>query len=186
MFLIIYVDDIYLFINDKKSVLRFRDQLFKVFDIIDNDNKAYFLSINIEWINDGVKISQRTTIEQMLKKYKLEDIPITVTPITDVLEPNTNGKARSEFIKRYLLEVRSYIYPAQMSRLDIAFATGVTGRFLLNLSQQYSDAVRRIYTYLKGTKTLGMIYKKKTPITLEGYIDSDYAGYPNTFRSITG
>jgi hypothetical protein len=186
MFLVIYVDDIYLFTDSDKNATTFRDQLFEVFDMTDDDDKSYFLGMNIEWSTDGVKIHQRNAIEQMIRKHNLDKIPTVVTPITTVLPANTEAKPSPDFITRYLSEVGSLIYPAQMSRPDISFAVSVSGRFSSNPNQHHVDAEHRIYAYLKGSKEQGLVCKKSTPLIIEGYVDSDHGGCPTTFRSTTG
>nr|KYP50957.1 Retrovirus-related Pol polyprotein from transposon TNT 1-94 [Cajanus cajan] len=47
-------------------------------------------------------------------------------------------------------------------------------------------AVRRIIRYLKGTSMRGLFFPNDCPTTLVGYSDADWAGCPDTRRSVTG
>nr|GEX31405.1 hypothetical protein [Tanacetum cinerariifolium] len=48
------------------------------------------------------------------------------------------------------------------------------------------EAVKKIFKYLKGQPKLGLWYPKESPLVLEAYSDSDYAGANKDRKSITG
>lgn len=122
----------------------------------------------------------------MLKKHNLDDITTVTSPITEVLPANTGPSASPAFITKYLSKVGSLNYPSQMTRLDISFATGVAGRFSSNPNQAHMAALDRVYAYLKGSISRGLTINPKAHLELVGYVDSDHAGCPTTFRSCTG
>ena len=47
-------------------------------------------------------------------------------------------------------------------------------------------AIRRIIQYLRGTASRGLFFPVGSPLHLVAYSDSDWAGCPNTCRSVTG
>jgi hypothetical protein len=60
-------------------------------------------------------------------------------------------------------------------------------RFASNLSQDHVQVIKRIFRYLKGTITLGIIYSSANQsLYLQGYCDADYAGDIASAKSITG
>nr|GEZ15896.1 hypothetical protein [Tanacetum cinerariifolium] len=48
------------------------------------------------------------------------------------------------------------------------------------------EAVKKIFKYLKGQTKLGLWYPKESPLVLEAYSDSDYAGSNKDRKSTTG
>ena len=76
-------------------------------------------------------------------------------------------------------------YLPSTSRPDLAYATGLIGRYNANLNQTHMDAAIRIYAYLADTINLRIYYTKDAP-ELKGFIDSDYGGCRDTAKSTTG
>ncbi|GKB03776.1 putative ribonuclease H-like domain-containing protein [Tanacetum coccineum] len=61
-------------------------------------------------------------------------------------------------------------------RPDIIFAVCGCARFQVTPKGSHLHAVKRIFRYLKGHPKLGLWYPKDSPLDLEAYSDSDYAG----------
>jgi hypothetical protein len=73
-----------------------------------------------------------------------------------------------------------------ISRPDIAYATGKVARRMENPTRSDYLDVKRILRYLKGTSDLGIRYPREGDLTLEAYCDSDYGGDEETRKSIAG
>ncbi|GKC05008.1 hypothetical protein Tco_0996618, partial [Tanacetum coccineum] len=71
--------------------------------------------------------------------------------------------------------IRSLMYLTS-SRPDIMFSVCACSRFQVQPKVSYLNAVKRIFRYLKGQPKLGLWYPKDSPLTLESFSDSDYAG----------
>jgi hypothetical protein len=91
----------------------------------------------------------------------------------------------------------SYWYDALSifnSRPDIAFAVNHCARYCTNPTVNHEIAVKRIARYLKQTKDRGMIISPKPNLTLDLWVDADFAGLwniadtndPASVRSRTG
>ncbi len=185
-FLVVYVDDMIVLAPDQKTIDLFKRDLFKVFSMTDQDECKYFLGVHIDRADRSLKIHQKTAIIQILKRYGLEDIPPIKTPIREIPSKNTGERASPEFIKTYISKVGSLNYISQTSRPDITFAASVAGRFNANPNQEHMDNVHRIYAYLKGTMERGIVYSDALELSLEAFVDADWGGCPDTFRSTTG
>ena len=187
MYLTVYVDDIIVFAAPGGHVKAFRSQLQNTFDVTEKVGCDYYLGMHIEHNNRSIRIHQANFIQQLLDRYNLNDIVPVSTPMDPkkVLQKETKLQASDEFKSRYLSMFGSLIYLTTISRSDIAYAVSVVGRFSANPNQQHMDAVVRIYSYLKGTKTRGMNFSSSGGY-LKGFVDSDWGGCPDTSRSTTG
>jgi hypothetical protein len=59
---------------------------------------------------------------------------------------------------------------------DIAYVTGLLGRFQSNPGQEHWKLVKKVLWYLQGTKGLMLTYRKIESLSIVRYSDSDYAG----------
>ena len=62
----------------------------------------------------------------------------------------------------------------------------VVSKFNSKPNQAHLTAVKRIFRYLKGTVSLGVIYQKSGDGVLVGYSDADWAGDQDNRHSTTG
>jgi hypothetical protein len=72
-----------------------------------------------------------------------------------------------------------------MTRVDLAYAASLYGRYNAKPDQTHLDAITRAYAYARGTLDVGITYTKHNPQLLR-YCDADWAGCPDTRRSTTG
>lgn len=73
-----------------------------------------------------------------------------------------------------------------ITRPDIAFAAQQVSQFMHTPRHLHLAGVRRIIRYLKGASTRGLFFPAGKPLSLVGHSDVDWAGCPNTRRSVTG
>jgi len=83
------------------------------------------------------------------------------------------------------------LYMSVTTRPDIAFSVGNLARFGEKHGMSHWIALVRVLKYLKHTITHGLVFKRRVERgilnqELVGYCDSDYAGCPNTRKSVTG
>ncbi|GJW62384.1 putative ribonuclease H-like domain-containing protein, partial [Tanacetum coccineum] len=72
------------------------------------------------------------------------------------------------------------------SRPDIMFSVCACSRFQVQPKVSHLNAVKRIFRYLKGQPKLGLWYPKESPLILEDFSNSDYAGASLDRKSTTG
>mmetsp|Transcript_15176 Transcript_15176/g.18475 ORF Transcript_15176/g.18475 Transcript_15176/m.18475 type:complete len:187 (+) Transcript_15176:483-1043(+) len=68
------------------------------------------------------------------------------------------------------------MYLVQNSRQDIAYAVHSCAKFSHSPKQSDSAAVKPILRYLKGTSTKGMTLNPGVGLTVDCYVDTDFAG----------
>jgi hypothetical protein len=76
----------------------------------------------------------------------------------------------------YASAVGSLQYAQVCTRPDLAYVTGLLGRFQSNPGLDHWKLVKKVLRYLQGTKGLVMTYKRFDSLQIVGYTDSDYAG----------
>jgi len=84
----------------------------------------------------------------------------------------------------YTSTADSLMYAMVYSRSDIA-KVGVFSRYMRNLRQEQWRAAKWILRYLKESSEMALCYEG-TDIRLHEYIDSDFAGDIDNWRSTTG
>ena len=62
------------------------------------------------------------------------------------------------------------------TRPDLAFVTGLLGRYQSNPGIEHWRLVKKVLRYLQGTKGLMLTYRRSDFVHIEGYSDSDYVG----------
>ena len=76
----------------------------------------------------------------------------------------------------YASAVGSLQYAQVCTRPDLAFFTGLLGRFQSNSGMEHWKMVKKVLRYLQDTKGLMLTYRRSESLQLVGYSDSDYAG----------
>ena len=86
----------------------------------------------------------------------------------------------------YASALGSIMYAQVCTRPDIAFTTGLLGRYQSNPGYNHWVAAKKVMRYLKRTKDYMLIYKYVEDLQLVGYLDSDIAGCQDEKKSTTG
>ncbi len=77
-------------------------------------------------------------------------------------------------------------YLSVSTRPDISFAVSSLARFSSKPTTEHWTALKRLFRYLKGTLTQGILYTKDGSSSIIGYTDSDWAGDVNDRKSTSG
>jgi hypothetical protein len=138
-------------------------------------------------------IDQEQFVDQILHDFEMEEANPAATPcnpkfiLTSKMCPS-NDEQRSLADKRpYPTLVGKLLYLATCTRPDIAYAIRELSRFMSNHGEQHWNAAKHLLHYLKGTKSLGVMYGNiDNPYPLfRSFTDSDWA-MGEKRRSITG
>jgi Reverse transcriptase (RNA-dependent DNA polymerase) len=183
--LIIYVDDMIITGNDIEGIKELEEKLFKEFEMKNLGGLKYFLGIEVTRDREGIYLSQRKYILDLLSETGMLDCKPVDTPMT----PNEKLEAYSDHVQtnvdRYQRLVGKLIYLAH-TRPDIAYAVSVVSQFMHSPKEEHMEAVRRILRYLKGTPGKGIVFRKNSHLNVYAYSDADWAGCPTDRRSTTG
>jgi hypothetical protein len=184
IFLVLYVDDILLASNDVTLLMETKKFLSSHFDMKDLGEASFVLGIEIHRDrNRGVLgLSQKAYIEKILKKYSMHKCSPSPAPIVkgDKYGEHQCPKNQIELEQMrsvpYASAVGSLQYAQICTRPDIAFVTGLLGRYQKNPGAEHWKLVKKVLRYLQGTKGFMLSYNKTDSLEIVGFSDSDYAG----------
>ncbi|RVW57835.1 Retrovirus-related Pol polyprotein from transposon TNT 1-94 [Vitis vinifera] len=171
IFLVLYVDDILLASNNSDLLIETKHMSSTHFDMKDLGEASYVLGIKIlrDRANGVLKLSQRTYIEKILKKFNMHNYSYTRARI---MKGDKFSKAQCPQNDDEREEMRTIPYSSLVGNLmyaqvctcpDIAFVVGMLGRYLSNPRSQHWKAAKEV-----------------------GYCGADFAGYIDDKKSTTG
>jgi len=184
-----YVDDLLLVGPDKADIQRVKDQLSQRFSMTDLGPMTYYLGMTVtrDRRNRTLRLGQRSYLTEGIKTMGLWDAPPQKTPMnTGHLEPaGEDYSAEPGFKMQYQSAVGTLMYAMLGTRPDIAYAVSSVSRYAANPTKAHMTAVKRIFSYLRGTIDLQLTFRGELT-DLVGYSDSDWGGDPATHRSTAG
>ena len=89
-------------------------------------------------------------------------------------------------IPDYRSAISSLMYAAIGTRPDISFAVQHLSQFMSNLAPAHWTAVKLVFRYLNGTRSLGITYHKGGEVKPLAYSDADWGSNINDRKSISG
>src|SRR5579871_4790349 len=136
-----------------------KKKLGDIFAMRDLEEISFYLGIEIkkDRKNRIVSLSQSKYIEDILKKYRIENCRPISTPmdtnkkLSKVMYPKTPEEIEEIKNIPYQSAVRSLIYLILGTRPDIAFAIGVLSQFNNNYGKEHWQAIKQIFRYLQAT-----------------------------------
>jgi Reverse transcriptase (RNA-dependent DNA polymerase) len=173
--LIIYVDDMIITGNDEEEMHRLEEKLSQEFETKNLGRLKYFLGIEVMRSEEGIFLSQRKYVLNLLKELGMLECKPTDSPMV----PNTKFEVKPDQIpenkERYQRLVGKLIYLSH-TRPDIAYAVGVASQFIHSPSKEHMDPIIRIVKYLKGSPGRGILFKSNGHLDIMGYSDANWAG----------
>jgi len=190
--LFFYVDDILLASSDINTLLETKRFLSSNFDMKDLGEAFYVLGIEIhrDRSKGTLGLSQKAYIDRVLKRYNMHKCSATPAPVVkgDKFGKFQSRKTQYEVDQMkavpYASAVGSIMYAQVCTRPDLAYVTGVLGRYQKNpgldhwkaVKKVLWKAVKKVLHYLQGTKNYMLTYGKSDNLVVVGYSDADFAG----------
>nr|GEY88703.1 putative ribonuclease H-like domain-containing protein [Tanacetum cinerariifolium] len=181
----VYVDDI-IFRSTKKAWCDEFEALIKgEFQMSAMGELTFFLGLQVQQRPDGIFINQEKYVQEILTKFDLGSVRAASTPY-EAPKPKSKNESDSPInVHLYRSIIGSLMY-LTASRPDIMFAVSACSRHQVTHTTSNLEAEKKIFKYLKGQPKLGLWYPKESPLMLEAYSDSDYAGANKDRKSTTG
>jgi transposase InsO family protein len=147
----------------------------------------------------SIKLFQTAYVDSLLKKHGLEDANPVSTPMdpntkldhdpNNTNDPVTEGDLSERASASYATLIGSLMYLAIGTRPDIAYSVQRLAQFTQDPKPVHWTAVKRIFRYLKGTRTLGLTYgggeDELNDEELNIYCDADWASDADR-KSVSG
>lgn len=196
-YLVLYVDDMLVAVEDLQEVEQIKRELGQNFEMKNLGEARRILGMDIsrERSKGELWLSQSDYISKILSKFKVQDSKEKSIPLAQHFKLSTEQSPKSAEEEEemssipYSNIIGSIMYSMICTRVDLAHAVSVTSRFMKNHGREHWIALKWVLKYLKGSKNLGILYKKSEHIdekSLIGYCDSDYASSVDTRKSQTG
>jgi hypothetical protein len=158
----VWVDDLLLFSNSTTMLEAVKAALKREVEITDLGEPKKLLGIEIYRDRKArtIQISQEHYIDSVLKQFGYENM----SPVTTPMDPNvvlekfkTASQNTDERGRSYREHMGSLIWPATVSRPDIAYAVARVGPYTVNPGPAHLTAIKRVFRYLKGTRSHQMM-----------------------------
>lgn len=143
------------------------------------------LSIHRNRKEKFVYVSQPDYTSKIIRRFHMDQCNPTNLPVTPGLYLSKSETEEEAINVPYKEATGSLLYLMLSTRPDIAFAVNQISQFCESPTQQHWNAVKKILSYLQGTKHFGLRYGPSVS-TPTGYSDADFAGSIDTRRSTSG
>jgi hypothetical protein len=183
--LLIYVDDIVLAGNNIEDINSIKAFLHSKFRIKDLGELKFFLGLEIARSTKGISLNQcKYALELLSDTGMLASKPssIPMDPSTRLSKKTGNLLTENTSYRRL---VGRLLYLTS-TRPDISFSVQQLSQFLDCPTDTHMQAATRILRYIKSCPGKGLFFSSKSNFKLHTYSDSDWAGCPDSRRSVTG
>ncbi|KAG7598819.1 F-box associated interaction domain [Arabidopsis suecica] len=181
---LVYVDDLIVSGSSVDIIQKFKDYLCSTFKMKDLGWLKYFLGIEVARGPQGMYLSQRKYILDLLSETGLLGAKPASHPIEQNHKLATTTSAAFPDPSRYRRLVGRLIYLAH-TRPELSYAIHLLSQFMNAPKTEHWDAVLRVIRYLKGNPGQGIFLRAGGDLKITAWCDSDYATCPDTSRSLT-
>lgn len=171
--LIIYVDDMIITENNKKEISSLQGYLATEFEKKNLVGLKYFLGIEVARSRQGIFLSQRKYVLDLLSEIGMLDCRPSNAPIVQNYGLGEFSNQTHANKERYQLLMEKLIYLCHTCRLDIAYAVSIVCQFMHCSSEDRMSTMIRILRYLKSSPRRGLMFKKNQYLNIDGYTDAD-------------
>lgn len=189
----VYVDDLNI-IGTPEEISKTVDCLKKEFEMKDLGKTKFCLGLQLEYLNSGILLHQKTYTEKILNKFYMDKAHPLSSPMVvrqldasnDPFRPREDNEEALGPEVPYLSAIGALMYLASHTRPDIAFAVNLLARFSSCPTLRHWNGVKHILRYLQGTKDMGLFFSNQSKTVLVGFADAGYLSDPHNGRSQTG
>lgn len=187
IYMLIYVDDIIIISSSAPATDKLIAQLRDDFAVKDLGQLHYFLGIQVHHTSDGLYLTQKKYIHDLLCRTNMLEAKGVSTPMVSAEKLVKTGGIllSSEDATRYRSVVGALQY-LSLTRPDISFCVNRVCQFMASPTVDHWTAVKRILRYLRATMDMGLWFTRSSSFLLSAFSDADWAGNLDDRRSTGG
>ncbi|GJQ92900.1 hypothetical protein Tco_0004039, partial [Tanacetum coccineum] len=121
-------------------------------------------------------------VDEILKKYGMKTYDPVGTPMEIIDKFDLDKNETLVDATKYHSMIGALMYLTS-SRPDIVHATCLCARYQAKPTEKHLKEVEMIFCYLRGTVNMGLWYTKDSGFKLTGFLDANYAGCQDSFKS---
>ncbi|XP_019188346.1 PREDICTED: uncharacterized protein LOC109182649 [Ipomoea nil] len=154
------------------------------FKIRDLGTPGFFLGIETLKQDDGLMLSQRCYMNDLLSRAGMSDCKPLTTPaaVTQVVSPSDQPYENPTQYRR-LVGALQYL---TITRPDLSYAVNRLCQFMHAPTTDHWVLLKRVLRYIKGTLNYGLRLSPSTSPDIHAFSDSDWAGCPVDRKSTSG
>ncbi|KAL5824369.1 hypothetical protein ACOSQ3_020432 [Xanthoceras sorbifolium] len=185
VYVLIYVDDILITGNDPSLIHTTINFLNSKFALKTLGQVHYFLGFKAFRNSDGIYLTQTKYVHDLLAKTNMLNAKPCSTPICSSVKLSAaiGSSLAQSTVYRSVIGALQYL---TYTRPDINFAVSRLSQFLSSPNDIHWQACKRILRYLKGTSSLGLVFRPATSLHLKAFADADWASCVDDRRSTSG
>ncbi|XP_066380562.1 uncharacterized mitochondrial protein AtMg00810-like [Miscanthus floridulus] len=183
-FLLLYVDDIVLTASSPSFLQQVIAAFQWEFSMTDMGPLHHFLGLSVDRRVDGLFLSQRQYMLDILDHAGMRDCKPCSTPIDTHAKMSANGVPVAD--PTHFRSIAGVLQYLTFMRPDLAYAVQQVCLYMHDPREPHLAAMKRILRYIQGTLDLGFHLLHTSTADLTVYTDADWAGCPDTRRSTSG
>ena len=177
---LIYVDDCLFFGKQREKIHELIKEIESAGFTLTLEEDVYaFLGVEVKFNSDEgtISLTQPGLLQKVIALTGLKDSNAKATPAEkDPLGPGLDSDPPHQEDWEYATVIGCLLYLANNTRPDIQFAVHACARYTHRPKAIHSKAVKRIIRYLVGTSDKGLVLRPSKEISLDMYVDADFAG----------
>jgi hypothetical protein len=185
----VYVDDL-LLAGTSDAITQFLDLTHKRFRFKDLGRPKLLLGLEIDYLDNGVKLHQRTYVEAILRRYRLDQCNGRLTPLDPNSFPQRSPSDQPIDLERQKLHqsiVGSVNFLAMVSRPDLSFPVSMLASYNANPSEVHLGLARQLLRYIRKTSNYGVeITNATNSVQVTMYADASFNTDPDNAKSFSG
>lgn len=181
MYLLVYVEDFIINASQPSAIDTFISDLSLAFPVKDLGSLSYFLRLEITQLSNGLLLSQRNYIKDLLTRSKMLHAKPITSPMRASLQLSKFDSPSFDDVTLFRSIVGGLQY-FSLTRPDISYVVNKVCQFMNTPKLSHWVAVKRILCYLKATINHGLFFSSQSSFKLQAYSDVDWAGCPDDRR----
>jgi hypothetical protein len=185
----VYVNDLVL-AGTSDAIAQFLDLTRKRFRFKDLGRPKLLLGLEINYLDNGVKLHQRTYVKAILRRYRLDQCNGRLTPLDPNSFPRRSPSDQPINLERQKLHqsiIESVNFLAMVSQPDLSFPVSMLASYNANPSEVHLDLARQLLRYVRKTSDYGIeITNATNSVQVTMYADALFNTDPDNAKFFSG